>query len=78
MNEQELRQIVRAAIQKQLGVPGPAPLVPSGVSDVPASVGFGNHASHAMYLQLMNAGGSCVIEEPLSCDHCGYCKSHGH
>lgn len=91
MNEHELRQIVRAAIQRQMAVPGAsdqvprAPVLPSGgsvvpsaVSYVPASVAFGDHASHAMYLQLINAGGSCVIEEHVSCDHCGYCKSHGH
>lgn len=91
MNETELRQIVRAAIQRQMAVPGAAdkvpgaPMVPGAgtvvlgaVSYVPASVAFGDHASHAMYLQLMNAGGSCVIEEHVSCDHCGYCKSHGH
>ena len=91
MNEQDLRQIVRAVVQKRLGVPGAsntvpgAPVVPGAAvqvlgapSYVPETVPFGDHASHAMYLQLMNAGGSCVIEEQVSCDHCGYCKSHGH
>lgn len=84
MNETELRQIVRAAIQRHVAVPGaadavPDPLVVSGTpSDVPQRVAFGDHASHAMYLQLTNAGGSCVIEAHVSCDHCGYCKSHGH
>jgi hypothetical protein len=88
MNEQDLRQIVRAVVQKRLAVPGPGSNVQGSVdvlgpgsaapSYVPETVPFGDHASHALYLQLMNAGGSCVIEEHVSCDHCGYCKSHGH
>lgn len=84
MNDQELRQIVRQAIAKNLGVQGPEfrvpgpGFVPSPVSLVPESVPFGSHVSHAMYQQLVNSGGSCVIEEHVSCSHCGYCKSHGH
>lgn len=89
MNDQELRQIVRQALAKNGGVPGPGSQVPGSVQSpafvqgpevqfVPESVPFGSHVSHAMYLQLVNSGGSCVIEEQVSCDHCGYCKSHGH
>lgn len=96
MNEQEIRLIVRDAVRKHLGVPGPesrvqgsvpspgsgpavGPVsVQSPVSYVPETVAFGDHASHAMYMQLINVGGTCVIEEHVNCDHCGYCKSHGH
>lgn len=71
MNEQELRAIVRAAIQKQLGgaeVPRPSSPVP-----------FGSHASHYLYMQLVNDnGGQCLIEPKVPCNHCGYCQSHGH
>jgi hypothetical protein len=85
MNDDQLRQLVRSIVQKVGAGPGavehvPAPLT-QGTPDVqfvPESVAFGDHASHAMYLQLVNAGGACVIEEHVSCDHCGYCKSHGH
>ena len=88
MNDQELRQIVRTALAKagvvqspasrgQSSVQGPG-FVQGPVQLVPESVPFGSHVSHAMYLQLVNSGGSCVIEEQVSCDHCGYCKSHGH
>ena len=74
MNEADLRSIVRAAIQKQLGVQGPA-----SVQMVPDSVPFGSHASHFMYLQLVNDnGGRCLIESKVPCNHCGYCQSHGH
>ena len=89
MNEQDLRALVRAAIAKQLGgaaVHGPSSTVhgsqceePVPPEMVPASVPFGSHASHFLYMQLVNDnGGQCVIEPKVPCDHCGYCQSHGH
>ena len=92
MNEQELRAVVRAAIQKQLGgvaVPGPSSIVPgspwsaaqgpAAPEMVPVSVPFGSHASHFLYMQLVNDnGGQCLIEPKVPCNHCGYCQSHGH
>jgi hypothetical protein len=38
---------------------------------------FQDHASHGMYL-LVNVGDACLIEPAVTCNHCGYCKSHGH
>ncbi len=82
MNDQELRQIVRSALARQGVVQGSASNVQGAVQSpvqlVPASVPFGDHSSHAMYLQLVNTSTACVIEEHVQCDHCGYCKSHGH
>lgn len=89
MNEQELRSIVRQAIAKQLGggeVHGPSSTVhgpllqePSQPAMVPNSVPFGSHASHYLYMQLVNDnGGQCLIEPKVPCNHCGYCQSHGH
>jgi len=92
MNDQELRQIVRQALAKHGAaqspesrvqspgsrVQGPESRVRSSVQFVPESVPFGSHVSHAMYSQLVNSSGACVIEEHASCTHCGYCKSHGH
>ena len=75
MNDQELRQLVRQALAKN-AVPGPTSQVP--VQFVPESVRFGSHVSHSMYMQLVNTSTECVIEEHVQCDHCGYCKSHGH
>ena len=34
--------------------------------------------SHAIYLTVVNIGDACVIEPAVPCNHCGYCKSHGH
>ena len=93
MNDQELRQIVRQAIARNLEVQGPRSKVQgppqsrvqgpessvqSAIQFVPETVPFGSHASHSMYLQVVNSGTACVIEERVQCDHCGYCKSHGH
>jgi hypothetical protein len=80
MNEQELRAVVRAAIQKQLGGSSHASLPePEPPAMVPQSVPFGSHASHYIYMQLVNDnGGQCLIEPKVPCNHCGYCQSHGH
>ena len=80
MNDQELRQFVRQAIQGLTAPPSHSTSAASmSVVDlVPESVPFGDHASHARYMQLVNTSTACVIEEHVSCDHCGYCKSHGH
>lgn len=91
MNEQELRAVVRAAIAKQMGVQGPESVQgpegsvqrsafgPASPEMVPSSVPFGSHASHFLYMQLVNDnGGQCLIEPKVPCNHCGYCQSHGH
>jgi hypothetical protein len=81
MNEQELRAVVRAAIQKQLGGSSPHVLLPEPEQPamVPQSVPFGSHDSHYLYMQLVNDnGGQCLIEPTVPCNHCGYCQSHGH
>jgi hypothetical protein len=86
MNDQDLRQLVRQAVARQLGhgtplagsaalPPAPAALPPnSGVRD---SV-WSRHPSHYLFLTVVNSGDACVIEPSVTCDHCGYCKSHGH
>ena len=84
MNEQELRSLVRAAVARHLGT-GATP----GTENVGRFLGRatdrGNEAvplrvfsSHTLYEGLVNVGDACVIEPAVSCDHCGYCKSHGH
>ena len=88
MTEQELRAIVRDAVARRLGqslvpgsgsrvreesrVPGPADDRRSTIDDRRRDV------SHAVYLSLVNIGGECVIEPSVPCNHCNYCKSHGH
>ncbi len=72
MDEQLVRELVRQAVARHLG--GAAGSPPG--RSVPATAS--GHASHALYLQLVNDTDACVIEPAVVCDHCGYCKSHGH
>lgn len=84
MNDQELRALVREAVARHLGrspSPGaPPPTVPLAPSGQPgaALAPWTGHASHGLYVSLVNVTDACVIEPSVPCDHCGYCKSHGH
>ena len=77
MNEAELRALVRDAVTRHMGggasLPAAMPSPP--VVPMPAT---GPHPSHGIYIAVVNATDACVIEPSVSCDHCGYCKSHGH
>jgi hypothetical protein len=70
LSDQELREMVRAAIararQESDGAGGPTP--------------YQADASHAR-LPLVTGGdeeGQCLIEPAVRCIHCGYCQSLGH
>jgi hypothetical protein len=79
MNEHELRLMVREAVSRHLGGNSPSPHQPistSPHSPIPPSPH--SHVSHALYGGLVNVSDACVIEPAVACDHCGYCKSHGH
>ena len=81
MTEQELRALVRDAVARHLGQSQPPrPVISAAVSRVPAPViaSGQSHPSHGIYLTLVNTGGECVIEPSVTCNHCNYCKSHGH
>ena len=89
MNDSDLRALVRDAVARHLGdrareagaaahatgAPGHAPVNASARSAVP---GPQPHPSHVMYLALINEGDACLIEPAVPCNHCGYCRSHGH
>jgi hypothetical protein len=83
MNDHELRALVRDAVARHLGR-GPQPSEPLPmVSAVAPAQARGErpwlqHHSHGQYLAVINTGDACVIEPSVNCDHCGYCKSHGH
>ena len=84
MTDAELRALVRDAVARHLGrgdgppapsaVEGPMPILTESVN-APATA---RHISHAQYLTVINIGDACVIEPSVECNHCGYCKSHGH
>jgi hypothetical protein len=87
MTDQELRAIVRDAVQRHLAqqpaaaaesnsrvASGPALTTPAPARAAPSPTG---HPSHFLY-RLVNVGEACVIEPGVGCNHCGYCKTHGH
>ena len=77
MNDDELRGLIRAAIQKHIGGSAAEPirLKPDATSvmEIPVSISFGQY-------RLERAAGdtSCLIEPAVQCNHCGFCKCHGH
>ena len=68
MNEQAIRELVREAVARRLGEPGPMVHVPLALID---------HSSHRRWV-LPESDGPCLIEPDVQCTHCGYCQSHGH
>ena len=79
MNDDELRALIRQAVQKHLGS-GAMPLDPPKLgSDFRSeggpqriqSISFGQY-------QLERADTMCIIEPAVQCNHCGFCKCHGH
>lgn len=78
MTDAELRTLVRDAVARHLGrAPRPPMSDPAPAPHVRTS-SWSEHPSHHLYLQVVNTTDACVIEPSVPCDHCGYCKSHGH
>lgn len=75
MTDQELRTLVREAVARHLGQ-GAVPRAAHAAE--PDAAVWARHSSHALYLTVVNTSESCFIEPSTACDHCGYCKSHGH
>jgi hypothetical protein len=85
MDEQAVRALVRDAIARHGGQGLPAqlgglqarpPYVPTPSRQ--AALRSHTHPSHVLFAGLINVSDACVIEPAVTCDHCGYCKSHGH
>ena len=75
MNEQDVRALVREAIEKHLGRPHNA------TSVAPYGTGASDHPSHVFLTVLPGSevdDGMCVIEPRVRCNHCGFCQSYGH
>jgi hypothetical protein len=89
MNEEDVRALVREAIERHLRRPersakaehydghafGGSPLVRS------AGLQAGQHPSHILLKVAAGSDiddGMCVIEPRVRCNHCGFCQSYGH
>jgi hypothetical protein len=75
VNEEELRSLIRVAIDKHLhtrSAEAPQEL-PGRRRTAPESISFGQY-------QLERAADDtmCIIEPAVRCNHCGFCKCHGH
>ena len=78
MTDDELRALVKAAVARHLtggSAAAPAATASPRTADAPS---WRQHASHYQYVTVVNVGDACVIEPGVECNHCGYCKSHGH
>lgn len=83
MTDDQLRALVRDAVARHLGVRPSGPLPVLREASLASPVGphtspWSAHPSHYQYVTLVSSSDACVIEPTVGCDHCGYCKSHGH
>lgn len=75
LSEQELRTMIRAAIDRHIGGKPEAASVAAAAS--PASP-VRAHASHGLLVVPHPGDDACLIEPAVRCNGCGYCKSLGH
>jgi hypothetical protein len=76
MTDEQLRALVRDSVARHLG--REAASVPAMAAAPSAALRL--HPSHYRYA-LTSGGdqsGPCLIEPTVTCNHCGYCQSHGH
>jgi hypothetical protein len=76
MTDQELRQLVRDAIERA-GIGPPPPSAPASLAQGGYQGVARPHPSFTL-LNLPAGDGPCLIEPAVSCNHCGYCKTYGH
>ncbi len=77
MNEQDVRALVREAIDRHLGSQGVRPLFTSEAGKRALTP----HPSHILLNVVPGSvvdDGMCVIEPAVRCNHCGFCQSYGH
>ena len=81
MNDDELRALIRAAIQRHVGTATPESAFAHAQSAELRRDAGGEHVSISFgQYRLERAAGdtSCLIEPAVQCNHCGFCKCHGH
>jgi hypothetical protein len=86
MNEQDVRALVREAIERHLGRPERSAKAEHYDNPVPghvrsAGLQAGEHPSHTLLRVVPGSDvddGMCVIEPSVRCNHCGFCQSYGH
>ena len=79
MNEDEVRALVREAIERHLGRPQTKGR--EGFSLDSRENPSRPHPSHILLKVVPGSDvdeGMCVIEPAVRCSHCGFCQSYGH
>ena len=78
MNDDELRLLIRQAVERHLGE-GHEPVSTKLARNVASDVGAPLSISFAQYqLERAPDDNMCLIEPAVRCNHCGFCKCHGH
>jgi hypothetical protein len=72
MNDEELRLLIRSAIQRHMGSAESVQTI-RPKPDAPLSISFGQYRLERPADDTM-----CLIEPAVQCNHCGFCKCHGH
>lgn len=76
MNDDEIRALIRVAIEKHLGA-GANPR--ANLRENPRENLRENLLSFGRYpLPRAEDDTQCLIEPAVRCNHCGYCECHGH
>jgi hypothetical protein len=78
MTDDEIRAVVRSAIERHLGVRPPvAGQTRQTLPETPMATPV--HMSFERYTLTRAADDTmCLIEPAVRCNHCGYCQCHGH
>lgn len=76
MTDDELRALIRGAIHKHMGSASAS--TPQVLAE-PVRLKPDPHMSFAQY-QIARTDGDtmCIVEPAVQCNHCGFCKCHGH
>jgi hypothetical protein len=78
MTDDELRALIRQAVQRHLGASAPAP-TQEPRRDAVSSGGHSVSITFAQYpLERAADETMCLIEPAVRCNGCGFCKCHGH
>jgi hypothetical protein len=80
MNDDELRALIRAAIQRHIATDAPQAAAEGRVATKLAAIQASEVGISFGQYTLERAPGdtSCLIEPAVQCNHCGFCKCHGH
>lgn len=74
MNDAELRSLIRAAVQRHIASSNePVSTKLAMVQESEVGMAFGQY-----HLERAAGDTMCLIEPAVRCNHCGFCKCHGH